>query len=92
MGRVRDDAMERLGQYRVELTGGGGSWGPGGVGDEMQSVCASYWEDSGAGDGHGRKAGVGLARLVGRGSQGVWGWQGVSWLSYRIYGDFVQRC
>lgn len=59
MGRVRDDAMERLGQYRVELTGGGASWGPGGVGDEMQSVCASYWEDSGAGDGHGRKAGVG---------------------------------
>lgn len=73
MGQVRDDAMERLGQYRVELTGGGASWGPGGVGDEMQSVCASFGEDSGAGDGHGRKA--------------VWDWPGWSAEEARVSGD-----
>lgn len=35
MGQGRDDAVERLGQSRAELTGGGGFWGPGGVGGEV---------------------------------------------------------
>lgn len=82
-GQVGDDAVERRGPYREELTGGGASWALAEL-EVKCSVCAGYW---GA-----------VVLETDMGGRQVWAWPaeeagvsrmaGVSGLSCRIYGTW----